>query len=166
MTTVKNCDCADRSWYGTEHDSACVLSGQPFENFLTRMRERQDTEGQAGDSLPELCGICHVKVGDQCQCKTLVGPSDFDKAIEAVEQVNHIARYPVKVYCSASGSTAVFSKGEQVAEAQQPWILDIARNIEKAGLDPVDAEVILPDGRKAYFFRTEEELNWRIENVG
>jgi hypothetical protein len=23
------CDCADRSWYGKEHDSACPLAGQP-----------------------------------------------------------------------------------------------------------------------------------------
>jgi hypothetical protein len=28
------CDCADRSWYGAEHDSACVLAGQPNPNSL------------------------------------------------------------------------------------------------------------------------------------
>lgn len=24
-----SCDCGDRSWYGTEHDSACPLAGMP-----------------------------------------------------------------------------------------------------------------------------------------
>jgi hypothetical protein len=27
--TEEDCDCADRSWYGEEHDSACPLAGQP-----------------------------------------------------------------------------------------------------------------------------------------
>lgn len=26
----KLCDCADRSWFGVEHDSACILAGFPI----------------------------------------------------------------------------------------------------------------------------------------
>ncbi len=26
-----DCDCSNRSWYGTHHDSACPLAGQPME---------------------------------------------------------------------------------------------------------------------------------------
>jgi hypothetical protein len=30
------CDCADRSWYGEVHDSACALAGQPNPNSLLK----------------------------------------------------------------------------------------------------------------------------------
>jgi hypothetical protein len=30
------CDCADRSWYGAEHDSMCPLAGQPNPNSLLK----------------------------------------------------------------------------------------------------------------------------------
>jgi hypothetical protein len=32
----QECDCADRSWYGKEHDSACPLAGQPNPNSLLK----------------------------------------------------------------------------------------------------------------------------------
>lgn len=31
--TIDVCDCADRSWYGKEHDSACPYAGQPREGI-------------------------------------------------------------------------------------------------------------------------------------
>jgi hypothetical protein len=33
---AKSCGCADRSWFGKEHDSACPLAGQPIPNGLLR----------------------------------------------------------------------------------------------------------------------------------
>lgn len=36
---VEGCDCADRSWYGAEHDSACPLAGQPNPNSMLRMTD-------------------------------------------------------------------------------------------------------------------------------
>lgn len=32
----EECDCAERSWYGKEHDSACPLAGQPNPNSLLK----------------------------------------------------------------------------------------------------------------------------------
>ena len=33
---LEECDCAERSWYGKEHDSACPLAGQPNPNSLLK----------------------------------------------------------------------------------------------------------------------------------
>lgn len=67
----------------------------------------------------------------------------------------------VVVFCYPNGNTAVCLDGKQVPEAQEPWILSIAKNLEKCGLDPTTAEVNLPTGERAHFFRTSAgQISW------
>lgn len=69
----------------------------------------------------------------------------------------------VTVLCFPNGNVTVCKDGEQVPEAQDPWILSVAGNLNKVGIDPLDAEVWLPTGKRAEFFRTSDGgLNWRV----
>ena len=69
----------------------------------------------------------------------------------------------IQVYCFDNGNVAVFGPdGKQVLEAQTPWILEVAGNLPKAGLNPLDAEIHLSDNRKAEFFEADGSFSWRI----
>ena len=70
----------------------------------------------------------------------------------------------ITVYWFANGNFAVLRDDQQVPEAQGSWLLSVAEKLEKAGIDPLEAEINLPDRKhQARFFRTSEgQLNWRI----
>jgi hypothetical protein len=71
-----------------------------------------------------------------------------------------------EVFCFASGNLAVYKDGQQIVKAQEPWILMVAEQLERAGLDPLDALVTLPRGQSARFFRIEGgSLNWEIREA-
>lgn len=38
---------------------------------IARPVDPSELEGAAGDSLPEICPVCHVRAGDVCQCSRL-----------------------------------------------------------------------------------------------
>jgi len=75
-----------------------------------------------------------------------------------------------------NGNTAVFDQeGEQIPELQSPWLRvaieaigDLSYTVAgKRGVDgQIDwdkVKILLPDGRKAKIFETDEGWNWSIE---
>lgn len=69
----------------------------------------------------------------------------------------------IQVFCFSNGNTAVFDKdGNQITDAQTPWIISIAENLLAAGLDPLDAEITMPNGEHVKFFKTTSGLNWKF----
>ena len=75
-----------------------------------------------------------------------------------------------------NGNTAVFDQdGEQIPELQNPWFRVAIEAIAEAShtvagkqggdgqIDWGKVEILLPDGRKAKIFETDESWNWSIE---
>jgi hypothetical protein len=63
----------------------------------------------------------------------------------------------------ANGVTAVFRNGEQQPLLQQAWLELFAEFLESKGQDPAAYSLVLPDGKKARFFRTTDGWSWRLE---
>jgi hypothetical protein len=66
----------------------------------------------------------------------------------------------------ANGVTAVFHDGEQQPRLQQSWLELFAEFLESHGRDPLAYRLIMPDGKKASFFRTEDGWSWRFSHEG
>jgi len=68
------------------------------------------------------------------------------------------------VFCFPNGNVAFTGRnGEQVPKLQRPWILLLALRIEEAGIDPSTCEWLMPDGRRAEFFKTADGYwNWEM----
>lgn len=70
----------------------------------------------------------------------------------------------MKVILFPNGHVAVFDeRGDQVPEAQRPWLLDVANRLASLGYDPTLASYLLPDGRTARVFTTESGFNWEVK---
>lgn len=64
-----------------------------------------------------------------------------------------------KVLFFPDGGAAAFdSHGEQVAEAQRPWLLLFVDHLRSIGVDPSTVEFEFPSGRKGRYL--EEHDNW------
>lgn len=67
------------------------------------------------------------------------------------------------ILCFPNGNYAVCADEKQIPEANGSWLLMIADKLTAEGLDPLQAEITLPNGRQAQFFRTQAgTLNWNI----
>lgn len=55
-----------------EAGDACIYCGKLFPDgpcpSIDHPNLTKEFEGGAGDSLPEICSVCHAKLGDSCQC--------------------------------------------------------------------------------------------------
>lgn len=60
------------------------------------------------------------------------------------------------------GQSAFFKNGEQVPEAQVSWLLLYVKHLESIGIDPIDVEIGLPNGRNARIFKIEGGYNWEV----
>lgn len=70
----------------------------------------------------------------------------------------------LKVYLFANGNSAVFGDNdEQIAELQTSWLLLFAQHLAIHGINPLEVDYRLPDGRKASLFKIEDGYNWSIE---
>lgn len=58
-----------------EAQDACIYCGQFYPDgpcpSANHPNLDKEFEGELGDDLPEICAVCHVKLGDQCQCKVV-----------------------------------------------------------------------------------------------
>lgn len=70
---------------------------------------------------------------------------------------------PVSVLFFANGNTAVFQNSAQVPELQQSWLLRFVEFLEANGVDPLKSDFTMPDGRRAYLFKTGRGYNWSME---
>lgn len=61
-----------------------------------------------------------------------------------------------------NGGTGVFKNGEQVPELQHSWLLKFVEFLTANGIDPEECELLLPSGRRAKIFKTENGYNWRL----
>lgn len=74
----------------------------------------------------------------------------------------------MKIKFFDGGATMAFSNGQQVAIAQEPWILTYVRYLESKGIDPTEQDYELPDGRKVRILRFAGDepgeifYNWEV----
>lgn len=61
---LEACRLVEEAWAGTGEMSAAVDAVL----LAVAKAEAKETEGGAGDSLPIICTVCKVRLGDTCQC--------------------------------------------------------------------------------------------------
>jgi hypothetical protein len=71
------------------------------------------------------------------------------------------------IFLSDGLSMAFDENGEQVSEAQKPWLLVYIEHLVSQGIDPTKQIIALPDGRQATILKSEDEdgeviYNWTI----
>jgi hypothetical protein len=57
----------------------------------------------------------------------------------------------------ANGMNMAFEDGEQVPDAQRPWIIVYAQYLASQGIDPTAQEIVMPDGSKVRIFSFEDD---------
>jgi hypothetical protein len=72
---------------------------------------------------------------------------------------------PIKsIMFFANGNTAVFdNNGQQMPELQNSWMEKFLLDLAIKGYYIWNMEIILPDGKKAIIFNTENGINWDIK---
>jgi len=62
-----------------------------------------------------------------------------------------------------NGNSIVFDKdGEQISELQKSWFRLFIKHLDKHKADYENAEILMPDGRKANIINFEGGWNWEI----
>ena len=73
----------------------------------------------------------------------------------------------IEVLLFSNGNVAVCRNNDQIPELQEPWITEIFKRLQKAGIDPTNHEtcqILMPSGRTALPFMTSEgKWNWEIK---
>lgn len=69
----------------------------------------------------------------------------------------------INVLFAPNGVSAVFGPdGQQIPELQEPWIILFVKHLEEHGIDVLDCEFTMPNGRVARLFKTERGWNWNF----
>ena len=68
------------------------------------------------------------------------------------------------IYFMPNGISAVFIDTKQVPNLQESWIQLFFKHLLENGYDPLDFDIVMPDGKKAKAFKTEDGYNWKIKS--
>ena len=69
----------------------------------------------------------------------------------------------IEVFLFGDGNMSVLRDGEQVPEAQKPWIILSAEHLKSVGIDPTNSKIYSSDGQ-IEIFETPTGYNWKIIN--
>ena len=61
-----------------------------------------------------------------------------------------------------NGNTAFFKNGSQVPELQESWLQLYVAFVKAHGINPMEVEFTLPDGRRAKLIELEDRYTWEI----
>ena len=64
----------------------------------------------------------------------------------------------------ANGNSTVFDEnGEQIGELQKSWFKLFIKHLDENNADYDEAEILMPDGKKAEIIRFVNDWNWSIK---